>query len=83
MFKTAHQNETSTLSTLQNVANKTASVKTESKSNSAPRHHQTEDGAFVTYLQVSFQVIVLQGLEGTRIHLHCFGMEDHLDGYKV
>ena len=34
-------------------------------------------------LQIFLQVIALQSLEGTGIHLHCFGMEDHLNGHKV
>ena len=37
----------------------------------------------VTHLQISLQVVALQGLEGTGIHLHRFGMEDHLNGHKV
>lgn len=35
------------------------------------------------YLQISLQVVALQDLEGAGIDLHCFGMEDHLDGDKV
>lgn len=61
----------------------TASIETEPKLTSAPQCHQTEHRACVTYLYVSLQVIVVQGLEGAGIHLHCFRVEDHLDSYKV
>lgn len=34
------------------------------------------------HLQVSLWVVALQGLEGSGVHLHRLGVEDHLDGHE-
>lgn len=49
----------------------------------SPTRSSRKWGTCGVYLQISLQVVALQDLEGTGIHLHRFGVEDHLDGDKV